>query len=103
MDSSRKKRRVELVCLGLKTGQSARSHRSVGLQLFVKWASGVTLDGLQALYGFHLEVCLEVRDRSANQPAGSLGDPEQPCLVLLFEAGEVTEAVECHHQRVSTK
>ena len=41
---------------------------------------------------------LEVLDRSANQPAGSLGDLGQPCLVLFFEAAEVTEAVKCHHR-----
>ena len=60
--------------------------------------SGVTVDGLQALYCFRLEVCLEVWDRSANQPAGSLGDLGQSSLVLFFEAAEVTEAVECHHR-----
>ena len=48
-------------------------------------------------------MCLEVRDRSANEPAssagdlGSVGDLGQPCLVLFFEAAEVTGAVECHH------
>ena len=55
-------------------------------------------DGLQALYCFHLEVCLEVWDRSANQPAGSLGDIGHSSLVLFFEAAEITEAVECHHR-----
>ena len=43
-------------------------------------------------------MCLEVWDRSANQPAGSLGDLGQSSLVLFFEAAEVTEAVECHHR-----
>ena len=56
------------------------------------------MDGLQALYCFRLEVCLEVWDRSANKPAGSLGDLGQSSLVLSFEAAEVTEAVECHHR-----
>ena len=56
------------------------------------------MDGLQALYCFRLEVGLEVWDRSANQPAGSLGDLGQSSLVLFFEAAEVTEAVECHHR-----
>jgi len=42
-------------------------------------------------------------DRSANEPASSVGDLGsvddlgQPCLVLFFEAAEVTGAVECHH------
>ena len=56
------------------------------------------MDGLQALYCFRPEVGLEVWDRSANQPAGSVGDLGQSCLVLFFEAAEVTEAVECHHR-----
>ena len=52
------------------------------------------VDGHQMLYCFHLEVCLEVWDMSANQPGSSHGDLGQSCLV--FEAAEVTEAVECH-------
>ena len=60
--------------------------------------SGVTMDGLQAFDCFRLEVGLEVWDRSANQPAGSVGDLGQSCLVLFFEAAEVTEAVGCHHR-----
>ena len=52
---------------------------------------------------FRLEVCLEVRDRSSNKPASSVGDLGsvgglgQPCCVLFFEAAEVKGAVECHH------
>ena len=60
---------------------------------FTRRVSGVTLDGLQALSYFRLEAFLEVRDRSADQSAGSLGDLGQPCLVLFFEAAEVSEAV----------
>ena len=56
------------------------------------------MDGLRELYCFRLEVGLEVWDRCANQPAGSLGDVGQFCLVLFFEAAELTEAVECHHR-----
>ena len=116
-DSSWNKRRVEPACLGPKADQSSRSYRSVGLQLCAQrvsgvtagewghsgWVgsqrvSGVTVDGLQALYCFRPEVGLEVWDRSANQPAGSVGDLGQSCLVLFFEAAEVTEAVECHHR-----
>ena len=41
---------------------------------------------------------MEVRDRSVSQSAGCLGDLGQPCPVLFFEAGEVTEAVEFHHR-----
>ena len=41
---------------------------------------GVTVNGLQALYCFRLEVGLEVWDRPANQPASCLGDLGQPCL-----------------------
>ena len=89
---------MEAACLGPKADHSSRSCRSVGLQLCAQQASGVTVDGLQALYCFHLEVCLEVWDRSANQPAGSLGDLRQSSFVLFFEAAEVTEAVECHHR-----
>ena len=43
-------------------------------------------------------MCLEVWDRYANQPASSLGDLGQSCLVLFFEAANVTKAVECHHR-----
>ena len=42
-------------------------------------------------------MCLEVRDRSSNQPSSSVGDLGQPCLDLFFEAAEETEVVECHH------
>ena len=56
------------------------------------------MDGLRELYYFRLEVGLEVWDRCASQPAGSLGDLGQSFLVLFFEAAEVTEAVECHHR-----
>ena len=89
---------MELACLGPKADQSSRSCRSVGLQLCAQRVSGVTVDGLQALYCFRPEVCLEVWDRSDNQPAGSLGDLGQSSLVLFFKAAEVTEAVECHHR-----
>ena len=94
VDSSWKKRQV--ACLGPKADQSSRSCRSVGLQLCTQQVSGVMMDGHQMLYCFHLEVCLEVWDRSANQPGSSLGDLGQSCLVLFFETAEVTEAVECH-------
>ena len=89
---------MEAVCLGPKADQSSRSCPSVGLQLCAQRVSGVTEDGLQALYCFRLEVCLEVWDSSANQPAGSLGDLGQSGLVLFFETAEVTEAVECRHR-----
>ena len=56
----------------------------MGLQLCAQRVSGVTVDGLQALYCFRLEVGLEVWDRSANQPAGSLGDLGQSSLVLFL-------------------
>ena len=56
------------------------------------------MDGLQALYCFRLEVGLEVWDRCSSQTAGSVGDLGQSCIVLFFEAAEVTEAVECHHR-----
>ena len=87
---------MELACFGPKADQSSRSCRSVGLQLCTQRVSGVTVDGLQALYCFRLEVCQEVWDRSASQLGSSLGDLGQSCLVLFFEAAEVTEAVECH-------
>ena len=89
---------MESACLGPKADQSSRSCRSVGLQLCAQRVSGVMMDGLQALYCFRLDVCLEVWDRSANQPAGSLGDLGPSSLVLFFEAAEVTQAVECHHR-----
>ena len=89
---------MEPAYLGPKADQSAGSCKRVGLQLFTQRVSGVTLDGLQAFRCFRLKVCLEVRDRSADQPAGILRDLGQPCLVLFFEAAEVTEAVECHHR-----
>ena len=89
---------MEPACLGPKADQSSRSCRRVGLQLCAQRVSGVTMDGLQALYCFCLKVGLDVWDRSANQPAGSLGDLGQSSHVLFFEAAEVTEAVECHHR-----
>ena len=73
-DSSWKKIWVEPACLGPKADQSSRSFRTVGLQLCAQRVSEVTMDGLQALYCFRLQVCLEVWDRSTNQPASCLGD-----------------------------
>ena len=46
---------------------------------------GVTPNGLQAFDCFRLEACLGVRERPANEPASSVGDLGQPCLVLFFE------------------
>ena len=97
-DRSWNKRRVEPACFGPKADQSSRSYRSVGLQLCTQRVSKVTMDGLRELYCFLLEVGLGVWDSCAIQSAGNLGDLGQSCIVLFFEAAEVTEAVECHHR-----
>lgn len=74
---------MELACLGPKTDRSAGSCRIRGLQFFTQQVRGVTLGVLRAFDCFCFEVCLEVQDRSANPPAGSLGNLEQPCHVRL--------------------